>query len=80
MPGGTTAVGVSAGLLRFPLRRYLLFSIIGAMLWTGYGIAVGIVGNAVFPGNTFAGAAAAIGLALTIGAGAQAFSRHRSRK
>ncbi|MDI6100000.1 DedA family protein [Actinoplanes sp. NEAU-A12] len=80
VPGGTTAVGISAGLLRFPPRRYLLFSSIGAALWTGYGVAVGIVGNAVFPDNPLAGAAAAVGLALAIGAGVQWLSRTRHRE
>jgi membrane-associated protein len=82
VPGGTTAVGISAGLLRYPLRRYLLFSSTGATLWTGYGITIGVVGNTVFPDNTLASAAAAVGLAVAAGAGVQWFSRarrHRSR-
>lgn len=79
IPGGTSAVGISAGLLRFPLLRYLLFATVGAALWTGYGIVIGIAGNAVFPDDPLAGAAAAIGLALAIGAGVQLFRRMRRR-
>jgi membrane-associated protein len=80
IPGGTTAVGISAGLLRYPLRRYLLFSAVGVTLWTGYGIVVGIVGRAVFPDNALASAAAAIGLALAVGAIVQWWSRGRRRR
>jgi membrane-associated protein len=80
IPGGTTAVGISAGLLRYPLRRYLLFSAVGVALWTGYGIIVGIVGRAVFPDNAFASAAAAVGLALAVGAIVQWWSRGRHRR
>jgi hypothetical protein len=63
-----------------PDARYLLFSGIGASLWTGYGIAVGILGRTVFPDNAFAAAAAAVCLALAAGAGVQWWRRARRRQ
>ncbi len=55
VPGGTTAVGVSAGLLAYPLRRFVLFAGLGALVWTAYGVALAFLGRAAFPGNTWAG-------------------------
>jgi membrane-associated protein len=68
IPGGTTAVGISAGLLVYPLRRFVLFAALGAVLWTGYGVALGFFGAAVFPASTWAGVLLAIGIALGAGA------------
>lgn len=67
VPGGTTAVGVSAGLLVYPVRRFVLFAGIGAVLWTAYGVVLGFLGAAVFPGNTWAGVLLAAGIALGAG-------------
>jgi membrane protein DedA with SNARE-associated domain len=67
IPGGTTAVGLTSGLLRYPIRRYLACSGIGASLWTGYGLAVGFLGRAVFGHNSFAAVALAIGIAIGLG-------------
>ncbi|GAA2522361.1 DedA family protein [Pilimelia columellifera] len=76
IPGGTAAVGISAGLLRYPVRRYLPLSCVGAVLWTGYGAAVGFLGHAVLPGNVWAAVALAVALAVTVGV---ALSLRRSR-
>ena len=68
IPGGTTAVGVSAGLLAYPFRRFLLFAVLGAVLWAGYGLALVLMGRAAFPDGPWAGAALSIGIALAAGA------------
>lgn len=67
IPGGTTAVGLTSGMLRYPVRRYLACSGIGASLWTGYGLAVGFLGRAVFGHDSFAAVALAIGIAIGLG-------------
>lgn len=77
VPGGTTAVGVSAGLLAFPLRRFVLFAALGAVLWTAYGLALALLGAAAFPGNTWAGVLLAVGIAVSAGA---VVHRVRSRR
>lgn len=79
VPGGTTAVGVSAGLLAFPLRRFVLLAALGAVLWTGYGVALAFIGRAAFPGNTWAGVLLAVGLALGAGVVLQAVRSRRRR-
>lgn len=77
IPGGTTAIGVSAGLLRYPLRWFLGFSALGAVLWTGYGAAIGFIGRAVFPGNVWASTALPVGIALVVGVIAHVVSLRR---
>jgi membrane-associated protein len=67
VPGGTTAVGLSAGVLGYPWRRFASLAAVGALLWTGYGAVVGYVGASVFPGNLWAGLA--LGLAVVLVAG-----------
>jgi membrane-associated protein len=79
VPGGTTAVGVAAGILPYPLRRFLLFAALGAVLWTGYGLGLALLGRAVFPSTTWAGVLLAVGIALGVGAALQTVRRRRRR-
>lgn len=71
VPGGTMAVGVSAGLLRYPPGRYAAFSVLGSALWTVYGVAVGYLGRAAFPDNPWAGLGIAVATTCAVGAVAQ---------
>ena len=66
VPGGTTAVGVTAGVVRFPFRRFVACSLIGATVWTAYGVGLAYLGRTVIPGSWWVGTlvAVAIGLAL----------------
>lgn len=77
IPGGTTAVGISAGVLVYPLRAFLAFAALGACLWTIYGAAVAYVGNALFPGNLWASLTLAVLIALAVGAVAHQVSGSR---
>lgn len=65
-------MGVSAGLLAYPPRRFVLFAALGALLWTTYGVALAFLGQAVFHGNTWAGVLLAVGIAVGTGALVQA--------
>jgi membrane-associated protein len=81
IPGGTTAVGLSAGAVGYPLRSFALLAALGASIWTAYGLALAYLGRAILPGGGWAPVAIAVALALTAGALAQAVhvSRARSR-
>jgi membrane protein DedA with SNARE-associated domain len=80
VPGGTTAVGLAAGVTRFPLRRFLLGSVVGSVLWTGYGLLIGVLGHAVFPEHRGAGVALTVVLALVVGVVVQGLRGRRSRR
>lgn len=80
VPGGATAVGLAAGILAFPLRRFLLFSALGSVIWTGYGFAFAYVGRTVFPDSTSATVVAAIALALGVAGLSELVRRLRARQ
>jgi membrane protein DedA with SNARE-associated domain len=48
IPGGRTAVTLSAGTLRFPWRRFMLFDAVAALGWALYASLLGYLGGRVF--------------------------------
>lgn len=66
IPGGTTAVGVSAGILSYPMPRFAVFAAIGATLWAVYGLGLAVLGQAAFPGNMWASTALAVALVFVL--------------
>jgi membrane protein DedA with SNARE-associated domain len=79
VPGGVTAVGLSAGVVEFPVRKFLAFAALGAVVWAAYGLGVAYIGGALFPGNVWAGAATGIAIALAVSAGVHLVGRYRRR-
>lgn len=79
IPGGQTAVAVTAGTLGFPLARYAVFASIGAMVWGAYGTLVGYLGAGAFESGQWLGLGIAVGLVLAV-AGAAEVVRRRQRR
>ena len=79
IPGGQTAVTVTAGTLGFPLARYAVFASIGAMVWGAYGTLVGYLGTGAFQSGQWLGLGIAVGLVLAV-AGAAEVARRRQRR
>lgn len=79
VPGGVTAVGLSAGIVRFPVRRFLAFAGLGAVIWAAYGLGIAYIGGALFPGNLWAGAVTGVVIALAVSLGVHLVGRHRRR-
>jgi membrane-associated protein len=50
VPFGRTAAAATAGYLRFPRRRFLLGTTLGALAWTAYCLALGHLGGALVDG------------------------------
>ncbi|MDQ8706413.1 VTT domain-containing protein [Streptomyces sp. LHD-70] len=48
VPGGRVVTGLSTGAVRYPVRRFLLFDVIGASVWAVLSVAVGALGGAAF--------------------------------
>jgi membrane-associated protein len=48
VPGGRTAVAVTAGATSFPFRRFAVFGLSAATLWSTYASLVGYLGGRVF--------------------------------
>lgn len=80
IPGGTTAVGLSAGVLGCPLPRFLGAALVGALLWTTYGLVLASLGRAFLPGSTWASVLLALALTLAIAGVIRVVSTIRSRR
>jgi membrane-associated protein len=51
IPGGRTAVALSAGTLRFPWRRFVVFDAVAALGWAVYSALLGYYGGRTFEGG-----------------------------
>ena len=78
IPGGQTAVTVTAGSLGFPLARYVVFASVGAVVWGVYGTLVGSLGAGAFQSGQWAGLGIAVALVLAV-AGTAEVVRRRQR-
>jgi len=66
IPGARTAITMTAGAVRYPLRRFSFFDGIAALSWGAYSALVGYVGGATFEDDPFKGLALGLGLALAV--------------
>jgi membrane-associated protein len=66
IPGGRTAVTVTAGTVGYPPRRFALFAALAAVSWAVYGTLVGLVGGAAFEREPIKGVLLGLGLALSV--------------
>lgn len=67
LPGGRVTSMLVAGSVRLPLRRFLLLDAVGALLWTGYVIGIGLLGGASFASDPLKALALALGIGLVSG-------------
>lgn len=66
IPVGRTAVSVTAGLVRYPRPRFMLWDALAAVLWAAYSTLIGYWGGSVFKDNTVLGVLLGLGVALAI--------------
>jgi membrane protein DedA with SNARE-associated domain len=66
VPGGRTAVTLTMGSVRYPLRKFSAFAAIAAVSWGIYCSLVGYIGGKAFEDNPLKGVALGIGLALAV--------------
>jgi membrane-associated protein len=69
IPGGRTAVTLSAGTLRFPWRRFLLFDAAAALGWAAYAALLGYFGGRTFEHAAWKGLLLALGIAFAFAGG-----------
>lgn len=79
VPGGRTAVTLTAGAVRHPLSSFTLFDGIAAASWATYAALVGYLGGAAFEEEPAKGVLLGLGLALSV-AGAIELLRHARRR
>lgn len=79
VPGGRTAVTLTAGAVRYPLASFSLYDGIAAVSWATYAALVGHLGGAAFEEEPVKGVLLGLGLALGV-AGAIEVLRHLRRR
>ncbi len=67
IPVGRVAVNMTAGSLRFPRRRFVPITMLAAVLWAGYGVAIGAFAGTWFRDQPVLAVAVGIGLGLGLG-------------
>ena len=71
IPGGRTAVTLSAGLLHFPWRRFILFDGAAALGWALYAALLGYFGGHAFANSAWKGLLLALGIAFGVAVGVE---------
>ncbi len=79
IPGGRTAVTLSAGASLFPWRRFALFDGAAALLWALYASLLGYFGGKAFEGAAWKGLLLALGIAFAVAAGVEIVRWYRGR-
>ena len=80
IPGGRTAVGLSAGLVRYPWRRYILFDALAALGWALYAALLGYFGGAAFEDAPWKGLLLALAIAFGVAGGVELVRYVRGRR
>jgi membrane-associated protein len=74
IPGGRTAVALSAGTLAYPWRRFALFDVVAAFVWALYASLLGYFGGRAFEHAPWQGLLLALAIAFAV-AGAVELTR-----
>ncbi|MDX6263364.1 MAG: rane-associated protein [Kribbellaceae bacterium] len=79
VPGGRTAVTLTMGAVRYPLRNFSFFAALAAASWGLYCSLVGYIGGKAFEDNPLKGVALGIGLALGVTLIVELVRHHRRK-
>jgi membrane-associated protein len=77
VPGGRTAVTLTAGLTRMRERRFIPAAAVAALLWASFAGGLGYLGGRAFEDKPWRGFAAAAGLAILIVVGVEVVRKLR---
>ena len=75
IPGARTAITLTAGAVRHPLRSFSFFDAIAAVTWAAYSSLIGYIGGAAFEDDPIKGLVLGLGLALAVTAAVE-LARH----
>jgi membrane protein DedA with SNARE-associated domain len=80
IPGGRTAVTLSAGLLRFPWRRFALFDAAAGIIWACYAALLGYLGGRTFEHAAWKGLLLALAIAFAVAGGVEVVRWYLKRR
>ena len=66
IPGGRTVVTLSAGTLRYPWRKFIVFDAIAGVIWGVYAASLGYFGGHAFEQQPWKGLLLALGIAFAV--------------
>ncbi|HEY7018160.1 MAG TPA: hypothetical protein VH297_06790, partial [Gaiellaceae bacterium] len=66
IPGGRTVVTLSAGTLRYPWRKFIVFDAIAGLTWAAYASLLGYVGGHTFENQPWKGLVLAFAIAFAV--------------
>lgn len=66
IPGGRTAITISAGSVRYALRKFTFFDCIAGVSWAVYSVTIGFVGGSAFEEDPILGLLVGFGIAVAI--------------
>jgi membrane-associated protein len=72
IPGGRTAISLTAGLTHFRWRRFAAFDAGAAVIWAAYAGLLGYFGGRAFEDEPWKGLLLALGIAFAVGAASEA--------
>ncbi len=72
IPGGRTAVTLTAGLTHFPWREFAAYDAGAALLWSAYAALLGYFGGRAFEHQAWKGVLVALGIAFAVAAATEA--------
>ena len=80
IPGGRTAVTLSAGASFYPWPRFAVFDAIAALLWALYASLLGYFGGKAFEGAAWKGLVLALGIAFAVTGGVEVVRWYLKRR
>jgi membrane-associated protein len=80
IPGARTAITLTAGAVRYPLRKFSLFDGIAALSWGVYSAMVGYLGGEAFEEEPLKGLGLGLGIALGVSALVEVIRHVRARR
>jgi len=80
IPGARTAITLTAGAVRYPLRKFSLFDGIAALSWGIYSTMVGYIGGEAFEEEPLKGLGLGLGIALAVSALVEVIRHIRARR
>ena len=79
IPGARTAVTLTAGAVRFPLRSFTPFDAIAALSWGTYSALIGYIGGSAFEDDPLLGVGVGLGLAVSVATAIEVIRHVRRR-
>ncbi len=80
VPGGRTAVTLTMGAVRYPLRSFLMFDAVAGVSWALYCVLLGYFGGLAFERDPIRGVLAGLGLSVVVTLVVEGVRRIRRRR